>query len=281
MALGDLFSDSNEEAGAGYIDKYYRLGERKADRYLKRGYRQAQRGFRPYSKAGRRANRFYADALGLGGQEGIDKSRERFEESPGYDFMMEAGLDALDRRAASRGMLDSGNTSADTIKFAEGTADQEWGDYLDRLDAEAARGMQAQGARAGIRTGLADRLSTNAMDTYRGIGDAYRDYEYSKDASGANILGAVTGGISALTGMMGGGGGGGLASMFGGGSSGGGGAAPMAAPAASPYSRSAPSGGSYSSSLFSLNPVTYRGSGGGGVGPTNANVPGANGPYIY
>lgn len=278
MALGDLFSDSNEQAGAEAIDKYYSKGNKKAKKYLTKGYRQAQKGFRPYSIAGRRANRFYADALGLGGQAGIDKSRERFEESPGYDFMMEQGLDALDRRAASRGMLDSGNTTTDTLNFAEGVADQEWSDYLDRLDAEAARGMQAQGARANIRTGLADRLSTNAMDTYRGIGDAYRDYEYSKDASGANILGAVTGGINALQGFMGGGGG--LLSGLGGAAGGGGGGAtPAYSPAAgvpTPRARPATAPSSYSASLFDFTPATYqsqRNRGSGTVGP--------NGPYIY
>jgi hypothetical protein len=272
MALGDLFSDANEEAGAEAIDKYYMKGFDKSKKFLKKGYNQAQRYLKPYSTAGRRANRFYADALGLRGEEGTTKSRERFEESPGYDFMMEAGLDALDRRAAARGMLDSGNTTLDTLTFAEGVADQEWSDYLDRLDAEAARGMQAAGARGGYRTGLADRLSANAMDTFRGIGDAYRDYEYSKDASGANILGAVTGGLSALSGFMGGGGGG-LSSIF---SGGGGGATSATAPA---LARPAGTQRSYSDIINPVaDPVTYRRRPNDIQPLTNV---GARGPYYY
>src|SRR5690606_40585715 len=60
----------------------------------------------------------YKDALGLSGAEGSAAARERFQTGPGYEFAMSQGLDALERRAAARGQLNSGGTSLDTLTFA-------------------------------------------------------------------------------------------------------------------------------------------------------------------
>jgi hypothetical protein len=54
------------------------------------------------------------NALGLNGPQGNAAATAAFQSSPGYDFKVNQSLDALDRRAASRGMLGSGNTTLDT-----------------------------------------------------------------------------------------------------------------------------------------------------------------------
>lgn len=111
------------------------------------------------------------DVLGLGGEEGKARAMEAFRDfNPAYDFMLDTGLDALDRRAASRGMLGSGNTNLDTLSFASGLADQTFGDWFDRLLSGVDRQVGAQGDLATLygqdttqRIGLAEGVGNARM----------------------------------------------------------------------------------------------------------------------
>lgn len=76
---------------------------------------------------------YYKDALGLNGEAGSSAALDRFQAGPGYDFTMSQGLDALNRTAAARGQLNSGNTNIDTLKYATGLADNTWQSYLNNL----------------------------------------------------------------------------------------------------------------------------------------------------
>ena len=184
-------------------------------------YRTARSGYDPYVRATSGAAGSYADAIGLGGAAGRDRAEAAFRTSPGYTFQVNQGLDAIDRRAASRGMLASGNTSIDTLQFAGGLADQEYGDYLNRLDAQSRFGadiagatgdlaMRRGGATAGIRTDLGGRmLDTKSKlaglryETEIGKAGAKSDFYKGKDATGANIFGGITGGLSLGARLMG------------------------------------------------------------------------------
>ncbi|MBX3583553.1 MAG: hypothetical protein KF810_16835 [Rhizobiaceae bacterium] len=76
---------------------------------------------------------YYKDALGLNGAQGSADALSRFQAGPGYDFTMSQGLDALNRTAAARGQLNSGNTNIDTLRYATGLADNTWQSYLNNL----------------------------------------------------------------------------------------------------------------------------------------------------
>ena len=144
------------------------------------------------------------DIPGLGGAEGYDRARAAFRASPGYEFSLNSGLDALDRRAASRGMLASGNTNIDTLNFAKGLADQEWGNYVSRLAPYLTGAQTATAGRAGIETGLGDKLNTNALykggigyQTEAGIGNAQADAEMADTMAGRNWINLGLGGANA------------------------------------------------------------------------------------
>lgn len=102
----------------------------------------------------------YADALGLNGPEGNANAVAGFKTGPGYDFMMDQGLQALERRASAQGNLQSGETGLDTLRFATGLAGQEWGGYLDRL--QPYNGMFTQGT--GMEMGTLSDLGGWAGD---------------------------------------------------------------------------------------------------------------------
>ena len=106
----------------------------------------------------------YADALGLNGQAGVDATRNAFQTGPGYQFAMDQGLGALERRAAAQGRLGSGQTGIDTLQFAQGLANQEWGNWLNNLQSygntQAGIYTGALGGQAGSLNNLAS-LATN------------------------------------------------------------------------------------------------------------------------
>lgn len=162
----------------------------------------------PYTSATNAAPGAMSDALGLGGAAGNQRATEAFQAGPGYQFALDQGLQALNRNAASRGMLSSGNNSQDIVRFSQGLANQEYGNYLNRLGDFSRLGLgAAQGqtgrqsdlasldtgygnAQAGIYTNtannIADIMGRNQQQRSSGLGSAI--------AGGINLAGAALGG---------------------------------------------------------------------------------------
>lgn len=154
----------------------------------------------------------YGDALGVNGASGTQRAQDAFTTSPGYQFSLDQGLDALNRTASARGSLNSGQTGLDTIKYATGLANNEYGNWLNNLSGYG-------GQQAGIYTGaiggqagtLAD-LGNLATNTANSKVDLLTNYTNgmtganNQIASGQNQQ--LTGGLAGL--------GKGLGSLFGG-----------------------------------------------------------------
>lgn len=154
---------------------------------------------------------FYKDALGLNGQGGSTAALDRFQTGPGYEFQMNQGLDALDRRAASRGQLNSGNTNIDTLNYSQGLANQEWGGWLDRLQGFDQQQNQnyvgALGGQAGALGGQAD-LSLGTLDRRLNVGSevlngrmgANNDLATARNQGVSNFGSILGGGLKLLSG---------------------------------------------------------------------------------
>ena len=63
--------------------------------------------YRPLAQKYGAATNLGMDALGVNGADGNTRATGAFQAGPGYQFALNTGLDAIDRRAASRGMLGS------------------------------------------------------------------------------------------------------------------------------------------------------------------------------
>jgi hypothetical protein len=74
----------------------------------------------------------YADASGANGPEGLARAKANFQAGPGFDFQLNRGIDALTRAGAAKGIA-TGNTLRDAQEFGSGLANQEWGNYVSRL----------------------------------------------------------------------------------------------------------------------------------------------------
>lgn len=251
MAVKDLFSDDNEFQATKVQLKSLKKGEKQARKIQKSGMKGLKKDYdkaltsvdegyntgrtditsgrdlalaeyQPFVDATAWAPRAYADALGGNGQEGYDRATTAFRTGPGYDFALNQGLEALNRTASSRGMLASGNNTMDLYNYAHGVADQEWDDYLDRLNGEQQFGADIAGRRAGIYTDTGNNLANLAMsrggtradiltqrggakydfksdlatrryDTKLKAGEIKADYLRGLDQTGANVFGAITG----------------------------------------------------------------------------------------
>jgi hypothetical protein len=103
-----------------------------------------------------------------------------FETSPGYQFRMDEGSRALDRSAASRGLLRSGAQQKALTAFGQGIASEEYNNYLGNLFTLSGSGGQA--AASGNST--AAQLTGNAGN-FITQGGLARGSGY---AAGANAL---------------------------------------------------------------------------------------------
>lgn len=174
--------------------------------------------YKQFYDTGGQANAMLANAMGLNGAGGREAAMSSFYTDPGYQFRLGQGEQALNRNAASRGMLASGNNTADILKYSQGLASQEYGNWFNRLNAMTDRGMTAAGGmqakqgslsaldygygadQAGIHTGTARALAEVSM----------KDKEQKQD----NVLSAILGGVNLGARFLGGGGVGALTSLF-------------------------------------------------------------------
>lgn len=142
----------------------------------------------------------YANALGLNGAEGSAAARTAFTSLPGYQEGFNTGLDTLERRAAARGQLGSGNTSADTLRYASDYANTKYGDYLSNLSPFLNLNQSVTGAQAGILGGQ----GANALDiaklqgglgyqTEQGIGNANAEAALAPVQSSQNFINTLLG----------------------------------------------------------------------------------------
>lgn len=149
-SLGDLLGLNKgkgtiaaAEANKGIIDEF----APQANRIINRG----DRGARGYLEqilgltGMGDGSTLYADALGVNGAEGAGRAREAYTTSPGFNFALDTGLQALDRGNAARGRFSSGNAEGDTIDYATGLASRDYNSWLANLTGGVDRATGALG----------------------------------------------------------------------------------------------------------------------------------------
>lgn len=152
----------------------------------------------------------YGDATGANGPEGLARAKALFTASPGYQSGFDLLTDANDRKAASRGMLGSGNTVADTAKLATTYADQNYGNYANRLSPYLGANQAAVAGGAGVNTGLGTALNANdvsqgnlGFNAATGVGNANANAELAKYQTSGNFINALLGAAKLGTGSAG------------------------------------------------------------------------------
>lgn len=73
-----------------------------------------------------------------------------FQASPGYEFARGEGIRAIDQAASARGLLNSGGRLRELTRYGTGVANQEYNNWLSRLQGLAAAGQAASGTAASL-----------------------------------------------------------------------------------------------------------------------------------
>ena len=109
----------------------------------------------PFISTGQSALSGLADADGLNGATGYANALSNFQASPGYQYQLSQGLSAIDNGAAERGTLRDGNTVRAEEALGSNLANQDFGNYVGRLNTLTSLGQTATSAlgSAGVTTG--------------------------------------------------------------------------------------------------------------------------------
>ena len=85
--------------------------------------------------------------------------------TPGYQFRLNSGLDAVNRQASTRGLLRSGNRLVDLMNYGQNFASQEYDREMNRLAqlAGANIGSPSSAAQYNILAGNASNLGTRGL----------------------------------------------------------------------------------------------------------------------
>lgn len=112
-----------------------------------------------------------------------------FESSPDYQFTLAQGLQGLDRSAAARGNLFSGGQQADILKYAQGLAGTQLGNYRNFLTGLAGMGQGAASNLGSIGAGQAGSIGNYLM----GNAGAQADAGYNNANASTNLANQLAG----------------------------------------------------------------------------------------
>lgn len=206
MGLFDAFSTGPANAAAGKQTDALKYGysDLAAPLYqagrtdLTTNFGQAGDAFKNLQQGTQAGSNAYGDATGANGPEGLARAKALFTQTPGYVEGLNQSLDQNDRRTASRGMLGSGNTIADTTKLATDYANQKFGDYASKLQPYLGANAGAVAGQAGVAQGLGTALNTNetgqgqlGFNAAAGVGNAQAQAELAKYQTSGNFINAL------------------------------------------------------------------------------------------
>jgi hypothetical protein len=157
----------------------------------------SQKNFSPFIKTGQSSTLSLAQLYGLDptGKTGGNianmygpEALSKFEASPDYRFALDQGMNALTFSNSAQGLLQSRGHLNDTVKFGQGMATQNFGNYVARLLQLSQLGAGSAASAAGNATAQGGILG----NTMSGIGQS----------QAAGVMGATNGLNNAFTGGM-------------------------------------------------------------------------------
>jgi hypothetical protein len=113
-----------------------------------------------------------------------------FFTSPGYQFRMDQGLQAIDRGAAARGILGSGATVKAEQRYGEGLAASEYDSYTARLAQLAGLGQSATAGTAAAGANASNNISQALINSGNAQASSYTNTASSINSGLNNIMSA-------------------------------------------------------------------------------------------
>ena len=129
-AAGSLFGGLFGGSASSRASKQYIDALKQAEQWMQGQEKEGLANYQPYLSAGAGATGMLSEMLGTPGQGLLTPWTQQFQaptaeqaaQTPGYQFQLQQGENALQNSAAARGGLLSGGTLADMNKYAQGLA---------------------------------------------------------------------------------------------------------------------------------------------------------------
>lgn len=173
------------------------------------GYASARAAYDPLAALGDqygKSTSLYQDSLGVNGAAGNQNAVNAFQAGPGYDFTLGQGLDAINRRRAASGMMNSGNADIDALKYGTGLANQTYGDWQNKLAGFVNPQLQAVGGAASGRAGVdaaGAQSAINSLTNVAGLGiNATNQQTAQQIADASRYVGTVGTGLQGQLGAQ-------------------------------------------------------------------------------
>jgi hypothetical protein len=162
--FGGKSSSSGMEDAINQAGKYQYMASQQALQAQQDALERARTDMAPFLQAGRTGLGQYMNMLGLGSQgTGYDPTAW-LQKTPGYQWMMGQGVNALDRSAAAGGLLKSGAQYRGLMDYGQNLATTKAYDpYMNRLSGLGTMGQQAAGMQGGWGLGAASNMSNLLM----------------------------------------------------------------------------------------------------------------------
>ena len=147
-------------------------------------FQEQQRLQEPWRKAGENALTRLSSGLAQGGEFGTPFSQTNWQQDPGYAFRLAEGQRALDRSAAARGGLISGNALKAAQRYGQDMGSQEYQNAFNRYYREREAMLNPLQSLAGVGQTTAQSLGGAAQQT----GATLSNLASATGASSANAL---------------------------------------------------------------------------------------------
>lgn len=155
-----------------------------------REYDQNRTDLAPYRETGTAALSKLASMYGVGTGTTGYANDGGYTASPGYQFQLDQGVQAAERSAAARGILQSGGTQKAIARYATGLAANDYDQYASRLAQLAGVGQTATAQTVAAGQNAANNISNAYMTAGNAQASSYANTGASV-ANGANNLAAL------------------------------------------------------------------------------------------
>lgn len=118
---------------------------------------------------------------------------DSINESAAYKFRYDQGQKALERSAAAKGSLNSGNTLAALVNYGQGQASQEYGSQMDRLAGLYGTAEGANASRYGADTSAAASNKNTLANLYGNLYTTVGSPDSLKRTRGLQTIGSTFG----------------------------------------------------------------------------------------
>lgn len=154
--------------------------------------------YQPYADFGAGGMGTLSRLYGLDGQ---PADMSAFTASPGYQYRLQQGQDAIESGAAARGGLYSGATAKALSNYGQQSASQEFDNYVNRLFGVTGVGQQAATGIANAELGVANNIgniqNNIGQNQANAIGQQFDAWGSIADQGIAAAMGGMNGGAGA------------------------------------------------------------------------------------